>query len=78
MFVLAEVTANRILYGFNSSRNESDLIQPWQAYPDLFEDKSEEMEEQREMIELEKYKAQFNKGVAAWNKRFREEQNNGS
>lgn len=77
-FVLAEVTANRILYGFNSKRSESDLLQPWQFYPDLFEDMSEDMEEKREMLETAKFKAQMDKRIEAWNKRFREEQKDGS
>ena len=78
LFVLAQVTANRILTGLNSKSSESDLLQPWDFYPDLFEDKSEEIEEQREMMELEKYKAKFNKGVAAWNERFEKEHKDGS
>lgn len=74
MFILAEVTANRILYGFSGKGSESDLIHPWHYYPDLFDDLSEEIEEEREMRELEKYKARFNKGVDAWNRRFEKEQ----
>ena len=78
LFVLGEVTANRIVYGFSSKRSESDLLQPWNYYPDLFEDKSEKIEEQREMRELEQYKARFNRAVASWNKRFEEEHTNDS
>lgn len=78
LFVLAEATANRIIYGFNSKHSESDLIQPWNFYPELFEDKSEELEKHREMIELENYKARFNKGVEAWNRRFEREHKNDS
>ncbi len=72
------MTANRVLYGLSPKASESDLLRPWHFYPDLFEDKSEEMEEQREMRELEKYKAQFNRGVEAWNRRFEKEQKNDS
>lgn len=78
LFLLAEVTANRIGYGFNSKRSTSDLIQPWHAYPTLFENLDEDLEEQQEALELEKYKARMNSHVEAWNRRFREERNNGS
>lgn len=78
LFVLAEVTANRIVIGFNSNASDSDLAQPWHYYPSLFEDKTDEIEEQRELRETEMLKTQLNARVAAWNKRFEEEHKNGS
>ena len=78
LFMVAEVTSNRIISCLNSNASESNLLRPWHFYPDLFEDQSEEIGEQREAAELEKYKARFNKGVAAWNRRFEKEHQDGS
>lgn len=75
LFVVAEVTANRILAGFDSKSSESDLLQPWHFYPELFEDMSKGIEERREMLETERFKAHMEARIEAWNKRFREEHN---
>lgn len=77
-FVLAEVIANRVGMVFGGKKSDSDVLWPWHFYPDLFEDKSEEIEEKREQIETEMLKIQLNSRVEAWNKRFEEEHKNDS
>ena len=74
--MLAEVTANRIAISFSGKKNDSDFIMPWHYYPGLFEDKSEQAEEERERIETEVLKAYMNSRAEAWNKRFEEEHKN--
>ena len=78
LFVLAEVIANRVAISFNGKADPEDYMQPWHFYPGLFEDKSEEIEEQRELKETEKLKILMDSRVAAWNKRFEEEHKDGS
>ena len=78
LFVLAEVTANRVAISFSGKANYEDYMQPWHFYPGLFEDKSKESEERREQVETEALKALMDARVAAWNKRFEEEHKDGS
>ena len=72
IFLYADINANRIMNGLNG-KSSSSYIQPWHVYPDLFEDLDEELEKRQEEIELENYKARFNRSVAAWNERFEKE-----
>ena len=78
LFVLAEAVANRIAIAFNGKSGDADFAMPWHFYPELFEDKTKELEEQRELAETQKFKAAMDGRVAAWNKRFEEEHKNGS
>lgn len=73
LFVLAEATANRVILGMSNNASDSDLVQPWHYYPDIFEDKTKEMEEQRELAETEIFKAKMSARAEVWNKRFEEE-----
>ena len=74
--MLAEATANRILIGFGGKHSDEDFVWPYHYYPDLFENQSEEMEEQRELAETERFKAQMARRVDAWNARFEGENEN--
>lgn len=73
LFVLAGATANRIAVSFSKDAGESDVTMPWDYYPDLFENRSEELEKQRELAETEAIKLMMEGRVAAWNRRFEEE-----
>ena len=75
LFILAEVSANRILNGLNGKSSYSDYVQPYHYYPDLFENLDEVIEQKREEAELERYKADMRARADAWNKRFREKKN---
>ena len=72
LFILAEVTANRVLNGLNGNNSISDYIQPHHYYPDLFEDMEEEIKKKQEEAELQRYKDDMKARAEAWNKRFRE------
>lgn len=78
LFVQAEVTANRVVYGFNDKRSESDLIKPWDVYPELYDGYAEAEEERQTQMETEMLKAQMDARVALWNARFRKEHEDGS
>lgn len=75
LFILAEVTANRILNGLNGKSSYSDYVQPHHYYPDLFENVDELIEKKKEEEELQRYKEDMKARADAWNKRFREMKN---
>lgn len=77
LFVLADAISSRVAYFFSDpkKRRESDIVQPWDSYPSLFEtakEAHEDRKEQRQDAELEAYKARMATAIEAWNKRFEE------
>lgn len=73
-FVLADAIGSRIgyLFGDEKKRSEKDILQPWDAYPELFTLEKIENTAKREAIELEKYKT----GLAAYATRWNARKNN--
>lgn len=70
-FILANAISTRIgfIFGDEKKRRESDVLQPWDVAPDLFEDQTKEIEQRRSEVELAKYKAGFAAYAARWNER---------
>ena len=77
-FVHAEATASRIgwLFTDKNKRRESDLYQPWDAYPELYEDEKELSWELKEDAALQLHKQQMEAYAARWNK-FRKAKGDG-
>lgn len=81
LFTLADAISSRVDFIFSDpkKRNSSDIIQPWDYYPELFKDEKakaygEDEDEESNIAdpELEAYKARMAIGIARWNKRFEE------
>ena len=81
LFTLADAISSRVGFIFSDpkKRNSSDIIQPWDCYPELFKDEKakaygEDEDEESNIAdpELEAYKARMAIGIARWNKRFEE------
>ena len=80
LFTLADAISSRVGYIFADpkKRNSSDILQPWDYYPELFKDEKAKVygeDEEEESVadpELEAYKARMAIGIARWNKRFEE------
>ena len=78
-FVLAQAIASRITFFFTDEKDRSDdmVLEPWDAYPDLFNAEKEQVAEANKVRELEEYKAAF-KNFAARVNATRKQANNGS
>lgn len=72
-FVTADVIANRIAQIFADPKKRIPVIYPWTVFPDLFEDRSEEIEEQKQLQETEKFKEGLYAFAARWNGRNKNE-----
>lgn len=74
-FFTAQAISSRIgyIFGDEKKRSISDILQPWDVYPDLFENKTEEIEQKQNEVALQKYKT----GLAAYAARWNERINNG-
>lgn len=72
LFVLAEVIVNRVAYGFSEKKDPSNLVQPWDMYPQLFPEEKRSAERAQEEQELENYKEARRKHAAEFNRRRRE------
>ncbi len=72
MFICAEATANRIGYIFtdSKSRSESDLLWPWDLFPDLFSEEAEEQEKRAAEAETAAIKAIMDARARAVNDKF--------
>ena len=70
-FALAEAISSRIAYLFcdEKKRRTSDILQPWTAYPELFEDRSAEIEEQARAQQTATFKNNMTAFAERWNKR---------
>lgn len=68
-FNAADLIGNRIAIVFGDPKKHIHIIQPWEIYPDLFEDRSEEIQEQKELRETVKYKDDLRTFAARWNGR---------
>ena len=55
LFVLAEAISTRISYFFSDpeKRTDDSILQPWDAYPELFDDTKKEAEMRKEQHEQE-------------------------
>lgn len=71
-FSLADVIANRVSIIFGDKKQRVPVLQPWSVYPDLFEDRSEELEEARAQQETAVYREDFKAYAARWNERNKE------
>ena len=72
-FNVADLIANRIAVVFGDPKKRIHIIQPWEVYPELFEDRSEELQEQKELQETAKYKDDLKSFAARWNGRNKQE-----
>ena len=70
-FFTAQAISSRIgyIFGDEKKRRSSDILQPWDVYPDLFEDKTEEIESYQNQVALQKYKTGLAAYAARWNER---------
>lgn len=70
-FTLAEAIASRVGYVFTDKkhREDADLFQPWNAYPELFVREQAEAKEKKEVVALHNYKSGFAAYAERWNKR---------
>ncbi len=73
-FSSADAVATRVAYLFSDTkkRRESDIIQPWDSFPALFENTKEQAAESKRDAELEQYKANMRAFADRWNRRFRD------
>ena len=73
-FSSADAIATRVAYLFSDTkkRRESDIIQPWDSFPALFENAKENAAESKRDAELEQYKANMRAFADRWNRRFRD------
>lgn len=75
--MLAEVISNRvgIIFSGKKDHDESDLLQPWHFYPDLFKDERAAIEEPDpgEDTELQAYNMKMKLWAENWNRRNRKE-----
>lgn len=71
----AEVIANRVglLFSGKKKRNESDLVQLWDLFPELFEEEKKEAEKAQEEAGAALQKLQLEQYAKAWNRRRKEQ-----
>lgn len=67
LFLVADVIANRVALLFSSEKDSSAIIQPWHAYPNLFETERRNADELEQQQQLEAYKASMRQRAAAMN-----------
>lgn len=70
-FAVADAIASRIGYFFTdpNKRHESDIVQPWDSFADLFEEERIINEQKAKTRKLETYKRQLSAYAARWNER---------
>ena len=70
-FVSTDALSSRIsmLLADKKSKHNVRILYPWDVYPDLFEDRSEEVAEAKAMQDLEEYKAGLMAFADRWNGR---------
>ena len=67
LFLAAEAIASRVALLFSSEKDSSAILQPWHAYPELFEKEKDSADEYEEQKQLEAYKAAMRQRAAAMN-----------
>lgn len=67
----ADAIATRVAYFFTEpkKRRESDIVQPWDSFPALFEEERNKPSGSKHDAELEKYKADMKAFAERWNRR---------
>lgn len=68
-FSQADVIANRVAIVFADKKNRVPALQPWNLFPDLFEDRTEDLEKARAEQETRVYSDKFKDYAARWNER---------
>lgn len=74
-FGIADAIASRIAFVFTDpkKRSESDILQPWERFPELFEKERDQIEKaiqhRRNKQELEEYKTSMSAFAERWNQR---------
>lgn len=72
-FNTADLIGNRIAVIFGDPKKHIQIIRPWDVYPELFEDRSEEIQEQKQLQETIQYKDNLKAFAARWNGRNKQE-----
>lgn len=72
LFVLAEAIGSRIAYLFSEQKDTSIVMQPWDAYPQLFAEEKRLAEQSEEERQLEAYKEARRQHAARFNQMRRE------
>lgn len=67
LFLAAEAIASRVALLFSSEKDSLAILQPWHAYPELFEKEKDSADEYEEQRQLEAYKASMRQRAAAMN-----------
>lgn len=72
-FTTAQAISSRIGYLFNDpkKRRADEVLMPWDVYPDLFEDKSGEIQARQNEVALQGYKAGLSAFAERWNGRIK-------
>lgn len=70
-FASADATATRVAYFFTEAkkRKQSDIIQPWDSFPSLFDNPKEKASADTRNAEMEKYKSNMIAFAERWNRR---------
>lgn len=72
LFVLAEAIGSRVAYIFTEKKDLRLILQPWDAYPQLFEEQEKIMQEAEEEREFDRYKEARRRHAAEHNRRREE------
>ena len=78
-FASADAIATRVAYFFTESkkRKQSDIIQPWDSFPSLFDNPNAKASTDTRNAEMEKYKANMKAFAERWNRRNKNGTENG-
>lgn len=73
-FATADAIASRVAYSFNDTRKRkpSDIVQPWDSFPALFEQEKANTQEREKNADMELYKASMKAFADRWNRRNRD------
>lgn len=77
-FVLASAIATRVIWFFEDpkDRTQDQILEPYDAYPDLFKKEEEKVQANKQKLEIEKHIAAMRAFDAAYQRKKRQEDGN--
>ena len=77
-FGCADAIASRVAYAFNDTkkRRESDIVQPWDSFPTLFENERNKVTQTVQKADVENYKNSMKAFAERWNRRIKDASEN--
>lgn len=72
LFVLAEAIGSRVAYIFTEKKDPQSILQPWDAYPQLFAEQEQFAQEAAEEREFDRYKEARRRHATEHNRRREE------